>query len=312
MSQVRTELHEVVAEMARLEKVGKHLEELRLEITEQNKQVDDFDHQLAEELKDFESIQGVSLKGLFHKVLGSKEEQIEKERQEYLKANLMYQEGKKALELLQYEESILSKKAAALPGVVEQYKTLLATREQELLTLGGEHAQRLRAIYSQIDKAQRLQQELTEAVTAVITAKKYANATMVHLNNAIRWGQWDMSNRRGWGYEQQKRSAIDRAAHEASRTNHALRQVQKELRDVGYEDNRLQLQLDLKQGFMSVFFDNLISDWVVQQRIATAKSHVQALHDRLHMVHQHLEQERGKAVQEIDSLQRAREDQLTA
>ncbi len=50
------------------------------------------DNKLEKEYKDIEKLENLSIKGLFYKILGSKEEQIERERQDYLQIVLKQKE----------------------------------------------------------------------------------------------------------------------------------------------------------------------------------------------------------------------------
>ena len=50
---------------------------------------------MRKEFEDIENLEKLGMKALFYKVLGSQEEQLEKERQEYLQASLKYDQVRK-------------------------------------------------------------------------------------------------------------------------------------------------------------------------------------------------------------------------
>lgn len=58
---------------------------------------------LSAERADVEALEELSLRGLFHTILGNKGEQVKKERQEVLAAKLRYDECKEAITALEAE-----------------------------------------------------------------------------------------------------------------------------------------------------------------------------------------------------------------
>ena len=52
---------------------------------------------MQKEFEDIEALEKLGMKTLFYKVLGSQQEQLEKERQDYLQASLKYDQVRKSL-----------------------------------------------------------------------------------------------------------------------------------------------------------------------------------------------------------------------
>ena len=88
MSNFQKELDKVLKKYQDFERVNKHLIDLDKRIDESYKAMDKLERVMTKEQKEVEELEKLSLKGIFHKVLGSKAEQLEKERQEYLQAAL--------------------------------------------------------------------------------------------------------------------------------------------------------------------------------------------------------------------------------
>ena len=101
-----------------------------------------------------------------------------------------------------------------------------------------------------------------------------------YLRNARNWGNWDMMGGRGMT-TYVKHSNIDKARARLHKAQHLLNRFENELRDV-YNPRQLNLSLNLDSftRFIDIFFDNLISDWVVQQRIRNALSNVVSVKDK--------------------------------
>jgi len=170
-SKLQTEIHAVLAEINSLEKVQRHLDEINTQIEESAVQLLKLDKKVDEELKDIESLEKIGLKSLFTKVLGSKEEQLEIERQEYLQATLKYNELKKTNDLLLYEKDLLSKKTRSVKRLKSNLEKLKVKREKEIKRTKSPLANDLYLIADNLDRNYILNKELTEAIQAGKNAK---------------------------------------------------------------------------------------------------------------------------------------------
>jgi hypothetical protein len=87
-----------------------------------------------------------------------------------------------------------------------------------------------------------------------------------------------------------------------------LRQFEIELADVYRQQNyTLKIELGSFNSFVHVLFDNLISDWVIQQKIQNAVSNVAAVRDRVTRLLGNLEADRRSTGDEIGRLLKERE-----
>jgi len=90
MKDLKTRLNETAKELRTHLKVESRLEEIDKLIEWENKRLASLIKKLEKEAEDITRLEEMSLESIFHKMLGSKEEQIEKERQEYLQLSLKY------------------------------------------------------------------------------------------------------------------------------------------------------------------------------------------------------------------------------
>ena len=107
------------------------------EIEKVNREVQTLEQQMRKEFEDIENLEKLGMKALFYKVLGSQEEQLEKERQEYLQASLKYDQVRKNLELLEFEYNILKKKSGNLATIEQKLNDLSVRQEKELINMPG-------------------------------------------------------------------------------------------------------------------------------------------------------------------------------
>lgn len=288
------EIKSTLESLAERQAILSHINSVDQQIAEADKTIDELDKVLAKELKDFEKLQSMSIKGLFYKVLGNKEEQLEKERQEYLKANLQFKEAKESLELLEYERELMVKKVEDVEALKAHLAKLKSKREAEIMASNGEDKAVLVSLLSEMDDGHYLQKEISEAYKAGELAFKSLQTVISHLNQAIKWGQWDMMNNRGHYYDHMKNNAMDQAVQTSYRANQQLRLFQNELADIGMRRTDLELKVGNNGQFMDIFFDNLISDWIIQSKIKNAKASVAATTDKTKMIMASLEHEAKK------------------
>ena len=118
-----------------------------------------------------------------------------------------------------------------------------------------------------------MNQEIREAIDAGERALISLRAAQDKLNSARNWCIFDMIGGSFFS-SLMKRSQIDGASEYMAQAQLDLRRLQKELRDI-------QVPMDLKievsdfLSFADVFFDNLLVDWMVQNKIAEARGQVE-------------------------------------
>lgn len=306
------QIKETIEELATLKNVQSHLKSLLDQIKEAEDRLVTLDKAVEKQLKEFEELQQLSIKGLFYKVLGSKEEQLAKERQEYLKLNLEFKEAKESLELLEYEKRVIEKKVGDIEALKARLEALKTKREEEILLNQGPVQTALKKIYEKQDQIDFLHKEIAEAIQAGLRAEEDTRQVLMHLDNAIKWGQWDMMNSKSRYYDHMKHSAVDRAMDTAYRAKQNLRVFQQELSDIDDTDYDLHIDVAESGRFMDIFFDNLISDWIIQNKIKNVKSNVSAVYDKVRLILATLENDVKKLNEDRKSLEVQKDQLLTS
>jgi len=120
---------------------------------------------LEKEKVDVEKLERTSLTALFYSVLGSREEQLEKERQEFLAAQLHYQQMKRQVGFLQQEQNSLLQRLDKLTGIEAEYEYLLSEKERLLHESNQTGANELLVFSEQIANLTSEVKEITEAIT---------------------------------------------------------------------------------------------------------------------------------------------------
>lgn len=230
---------------------------------------------MLSEHSDVEELEKMSLKSVFRKVLGDKEAQLEKERQEYLHAFMKFEEYKKTLDILEFEVDILQEKVANSSDVSQQINKQLAIRKKELMLNGSAIGKKISGIESEINKYYYIRKECLEAAEVGNSVIHMMDEMVGHLKSAHDWGSWQTRRRGNSMNSIIKAASIDKAKKISHQIQHLLRVFHRELADIhGQQNFDLSFNLDGFNSFLNVFFDNLISDWVVQRKIATSMNSV--------------------------------------
>jgi len=275
-SLVQKRIQELLGELKSLHIVEAHVDEISQQLNDAYKELKKLDTTLDQELKDISALEKVSVKSLFYKTLGSKEQQLEKERQEYLEANLKYKEYKNSVELMEYEKGLLQKKLNGLPTLEKELIKLKEKRKAEILSssdinLKNEFSDVLR----KIDLNTILKKELLEAIEEGEKSVKMLNVVISFLQKARQWGSWGhQGSRRRGSY--MKHQSIDKALKNLHVAQHHLNLFSRELRDLGENNVKFNINMAHFNKFTDFFFDNLISDWIIQQRIKSTLANIES------------------------------------
>ena len=152
MSELQQQLKESIQELETIRKVSEHTAQLRERLAAEEKALLVMETTLAKEQRDVETLEREGLTSMFRKFIGDREEKLEKEREEYLRASLRFNELFKSVELIRFELDLLSKKEQSQDTVARRVETLIAYREKELLDLDPQVALVLKGINQQADK----------------------------------------------------------------------------------------------------------------------------------------------------------------
>lgn len=119
------------------------------------------------------------------------------------------------------------------------------------------------------------------------------------LNSAHRWGVYDIIGGGGVFSSMAKHDHLDDAQHGVEQLQKALGRFKTELADVTIQAN-MQISIDGFLKFADYFFDGIIADWSVQNKIDNAISQVQGTQNQI-----------GKVLAQLDCMQNLCEEKKT-
>ena len=308
MSEIHQRLKEKIQELEQIRKVTQHIQELNKRLAHEEKELEVMGIMLDKEQKDVELLEKEGLKAMFHKFLGDRENKLEKEREEYLRASLRFNQLFKSVELMRYELDLLSKKEQNHGSVLGQIEVLIKQREEELLRSDSETADKLKGIYEQTDKQNKYMAEIAEAIQVGKKAFDCVRGAEQHLYEAQQLGQRDMWGGRYTNLGQLKHRSIDQARALVMQSRHYLILFANELRDV-FHDTPMHFEIQIEEEFSrfgDVFFDNIISDWMTQQKINKSLSNVSETRKHVERIMHQLDEERGVVKKNLELLETQR------
>ncbi len=300
MSSLVLQIQSKLEEYQSLLNVKSHLASVKEQLSAKYSELKSVTKQLHKEEKELDDLQNSGLKNLFYKVLGDKEKQIEIERQELLAVSLKYNALKEGIELLEFELEVLEKKVLNIDSVKREITQLKKARELEITT--GPNSS-LKSEYLLLIKKYEtnvmLHKEIEEAIDAGQISHKALHKLGTLLTEALNWGRWPNQGRGGY-HTMMKRSKMANATRMVADIQRRLDNFGREMEDLGEKNMYFRLRREDFANFTNFFFDNLITDWIIQKKIKNSLSNLEMIIDRIARVVGSLEQElhRVKSVKE--------------
>ena len=252
--------------------------------------------------QDVRRLEGLSMTALFYTVLGSKDEQLQKERQEYLSAHLKSLQSQHAVEVLEQDVEHMKHELARFGEVDARLQALLEKKESLLAQAGDVTARRLAELSEQLGEMQSQLREVAEAIAAGQVARRALDQVLQDLQSAQGWGVWDLLGG-GLLATAVKHGRIDDARQAAYEVQEALRRFQRELADVERSAKFIVEDISGFETFADYFFDGLISDWVVQARIDRSLDNTRATAGRLDDLLVQLERRKATLQEQINKFE---------
>ena len=219
---------------------------------------------LKKEEADVRKLEGLSLTAMFHQFLGSKEDRLNKERQEVFTAKLRYDQCVHEVASLERDISGMEAKLATLGDPEADYARALERKEARIE--GAARADLVRLT----DKAADINTDIKELQEAVVAGDEVIaglDGVIASFKSAGNWGIVDLIGG-GIIITAVKHSKIDKAKAGIHEVQSRLGRFRRELADLRMRpDVPLSVEISSFEKFADYLFDGLIFDWVVQSKI---------------------------------------------
>jgi chromosome segregation ATPase len=304
-AELNSQLSEARQAQRRGDKLRADLQRAQEDLRKERLRLQELQAITEQEDRDVRRLEGLSMTGLFLTILGSKDEQLQKERQEYLAAHLKSLQSQHAVQVLEGDLERLQSELARLGDVDARLQALLAQKEALLARAGDETARRLAELSGQLGEAQSQLKEVGEAIAAGRAARQGLDQVLSDLHSAQGWGVWDLLGGDLLATAV-KHNRIDDARQAVYQVQDALGHFQRELADVSQSAQFIVEDIGKFETFADYFFDGLISDWVVQARIDRSLENARGTARRLDGVLAQLDRRKNSLEEQINRLQESK------
>ena len=246
-----------------------------------------------------------SLYVLFLTILGNKQQQLEKERHEYLQVFVKVNGLKANLNILHEEKELLQKTHSSLQGIEENFATTLAKKIDQLQK--NEDLPPLLTTFN--DKISNFYIKIKELETCIkkgTVARKYLNKISLGLEELDSWGLQDVRHQ---GTKARKK--IDRVNKDVYIANNFLQKFENELEELeNHFDFNFRREISQFELFLDQFVAALITDWIVKHEIFNANNLIYIISDKIIQISEMLEYEIEKTKRYIKETKTEKADYI--
>lgn len=291
----------VYHEYNRKQKIKTHLQHLHVIIAQKEEDLEELTTILDEEQADLDALKGKNLYSIFQYLLGNKEQQLEKAKQEYLAAYVKYNSLISNLEDLREERSILEKSYSSLHAIDEEFAGLMK-QKMALLNQGNKLPAGYDKLMEKIANYQSKIRELQQTIKKGVSAKKYLHKVMLGLQQIEHWGDvppLEIPTRID--------KKVERINKDIYVANNFLQKYEDELSDIS-DLFQLDYQREVNQleYFLDQFIDCLITDWIVKHKIHNAFHLVVNIMDKITRIGEMMDYEIDKTKGYIQEEEKAK------
>lgn len=260
------ELRGLAGDTARRDKLRRDLTSIETELRAAEAARERWQRLAAETGEDLAKLEGLTLAALFQRLFGDRDGRILEEKKLLAHARLRHDEAEAAVAPLLAERDAVTSELKAIGDVEKRRAALLQQKEAVLQARGGELAQRLLQSAAAVGGLRAAVREIDEAVAAGREAESALDEAHQELAGARSWGTVDLFGG-GMMPSVLKHARLDNARSAAQRAQRHLRRFARELQDVDRTVRQFDAELGPFLRFADTFFDNLLVDWMVQDRI---------------------------------------------
>lgn len=285
------------------------LQEARKSLAAERARLKDLNALLVKEEADVRKLEGLSLTAMFHQLLGSKEDRLDKEKQEAIAARLKHDQCAYEISSLEREIGRLEAAIAALGDAEAGYDRAL---EEKASRTGGAPRAGLVRLTERLADLNADTKEIGEAVTAGNDVLAGLDAVISDFKSASNWGIADLVGG-GIIITAIKHSRIDRAKAGISEVQSRIGRFQRELADLKTgPDSPRRIEISSFEKFADFLFDGLIFDWIVQSKIQRSLTAAREMRAKVEGIVENLRRDLAGRQKTREETERARQALIEA
>ncbi|MFV0634203.1 hypothetical protein [Demequina sp.] len=303
-------VHTAAEARARRQQLAARLKVTQALVASRHEELATLENTLHVEQEDVRRLEHLSPTKIWAALRGNTEDRLSVERAEADAAALAVAAARKRLDSAMADDARVREEYDALRDADGAYARALAVYEVALQEAGSQHATDLAEIARELGVAEERQREITEAVDTLRGAIAALDRAQSTLSSAGGWSTYDTFFGGGLVTDMVKHSKINDATAAFADANRALERLSVELADLDVASvNGVEMSTTL--GVFDVAFDNIISDWMVKDRISQAKASAEDIRRRLDTLGQELAARAQDNASRVSHLLERRESILT-
>jgi len=267
------ELRTLAMQTARKQQLDRELESLESQRAELDKKVLSLKVLKSSEQQDVDRLEGRSLTAFFYRLTGKMNGELSREKEEAYAAAVRYDSAVKELDAVKADIQRLRDAQRDLRDCEKRYSELLAAKTEAVRISGTSAAEKILFLEKEITRLDHQTIEIREAIIAGQRAQHIAVNVLSSLDSADGYATWDLLGG-GLLVDMMKHSQLDDAQEMVEQLQIELRRFRTELADVSVQ-NKLNVRVDGFLGFADCFFDGLIADWAVKDKIKRSRSGIE-------------------------------------
>lgn len=304
---MKDELSLFQAQLTYKKRLEAMLKELRSQQEPLRKKVAELEAIMVRERKDVDRLEGHSLAAFFYHMAGKMDEKLDVERREYYAARVKYDACARELEAIEQDIEATEEDLSDLADCEQRYAAALEQKRQAIESAGTPEAENLLKQEEQLSYLSAQERELEEAITAGTTALRTTADVLQDIESAKDWATFDLL---GGGFlaDKAKHDKLDEAQNKVEQLQIQLQRFNKELSDVTIRAH-LQVNIDGMLKFADFFFDGMLADATVLDRIKQSLILVEQTRESILTILRQLQDQqedvrhkRGRIRQEVDTL----------
>jgi len=289
---IKDKIQELKKQISEMELVEKELNHVKLNKEKNENQIKNILVLLEKKNIEIDKLLSFSLTGAISSIFIDKKKTLEEKRNEYYELSKQYEKLKSESSTIKFEYDILNKKIIQLTGVKKELEALLEKREYELLNENSAEGNTLRKLSKDMGYHVQVIDELEEAIKFInrlLNKLTLLSASLQEIESLTSW-----SRPRIRRSSTQKRKAIANAKEYNIECKLLLNNLDAILRNLNYTATSIDLNLMNFESFLGIFFDNIFSDIILQNKISVAISDVERVYQKLKRIKKDLEQQINK------------------
>lgn len=276
---MRDDLSLLQAQLTYKKRLEAMLAELRAQQEPLQKKAAELEAVMLQEQKDVDRLEGRSLAAFFYNVVGKKDEKLNEERRQAYAARVKYDAVAQELKAIEQDIAFTEEDLADLADCEERYARKIEEKRLAIEAAGNALSAELLEKEKALNDLQIQERELDAAIHAGTAVLRTASEVLNGLRNVENLSYPDRFGNHAQA-DRAKHEALDEAQKYAQQLQIALQRFNTELADTSIRES-MRGSFDRMLKFSDSFFDDLLADTAVPERIRQAHTRVDQVLDQI-------------------------------